>query len=122
MGFIRDLPHSLVAAFHATLEETASADLLVHVVDSASADRDQQIEAVNGVLGEIGAGEVPQILVWNKIDATGVAPRIERDAYGRIIRVRLSAKTGAGLDLLRQVLAEEARNHAEPASPAADAA
>lgn len=122
VGFIRDLPHSLVAAFHATLEETASADLLVHVVDSASADRDQQIEAVNGVLGEIGAGEVPQILVWNKIDATGVAPRIERDAYGRIIRVRLSAKTGAGLDLLRQVLAEEARNHAEPVSPAADAA
>ncbi len=122
VGFIRDLPHSLIAAFHATLEETAAADLLLHVVDSASADRSQQIEAVNGVLEEIGAGQVPQILVWNKIDASGVAPGVERDAYGRIIRVRVSAKTGAGLDLLRQALAEAARSHAEPVSPAADAA
>ena len=122
VGFIRDLPHSLVAAFHATLEETAAADILLHVVDSASADRDAQIEAVNGVLEEIGAGGVPQILVWNKIDATGAAPGIERDAYGRIIRIRLSARTGAGLDLLRQALAEAARAHARPLAPTADAA
>ncbi|MBA3902144.1 MAG: GTPase HflX [Rhodocyclaceae bacterium] len=122
VGFIRDLPHSLVAAFHATLEETAAADILLHVVDSASPDRDAQIEAVNGVLEEIGAGAVPQILVWNKIDATGAAPGVERDAYGRIIRVRLSARTGAGIDLLRQALAEAARDRARPLAPAADAA
>lgn len=122
VGFIRDLPHSLVAAFHATLEETASADLLLHVVDSASGDRDAQIEAVNGVLEEIGAAQVPQILVWNKIDATGVEPAVERDAYGKIIRVRVSARTGAGLDLLRQALAETALEHAEPALDSVNAA
>jgi GTP-binding protein HflX len=122
VGFIRDLPHSLVAAFHATLEETAAADVLLHVVDSASPDRDAQIEAVNGVLEEIGAGAVPQILLWNKIDATGVAPGIERDAYGRIIRIRLSARSGAGLDLLRQALAEAAGDRARPLAPAVDAA
>ncbi len=122
VGFIRDLPHALVAAFHATLEETASADLLLHVVDSASVDRDAQIEAVNDVLEEIGAAQVPQILVWNKIDATGVEPAVERDAYGKITRVRVSARTGAGLDLLRQALAETAREHAEPVFPVADAA
>ncbi len=116
VGFIRDLPHSLVAAFHATLEETAAADVLLHVVDSASADRDAQIAAVDGVLREIGAGDVPQILVWNKIDVTGVAAEIARDAYGRICRVRLSAKTGAGLDLMRPALAETARDHAALAS------
>jgi GTP-binding protein HflX len=122
VGFIRDLPHALVAAFHATLEETAAADLLLHVVDSSSADRDAQVEAVNGVLEEIGAAQVPQILVWNKIDATAADAGVERDAYGRILRVRVSAKTGAGLDLLRQALAETAREHAESATPAINAA
>jgi GTP-binding protein HflX len=122
VGFIRDLPHSLVAAFHATLEETASADLLLHVVDSASGDRDAQIEAVNGVLEEIGAAQVPQILVWNKIDATGGEPGVERDAYGKIIRVRVSARTGAGLDMLRLALAETAQEHAQPASSVVDVA
>ncbi len=122
VGFIRDLPHALVAAFHATLEETASADLLLHVVDSASADRDAQIAAVNGVLEEIGAAQVPQILVWNKIDATGVEPAVEHDAYGKITRVRVSAKTGAGLDQLRQALAQTAQEHAEPALPVVNAA
>jgi GTP-binding protein HflX len=122
VGFIRDLPHSLVAAFHATLEETAAADLLLHVVDSASADRDAQIEAVDGVLEEIGAAQVPQILVWNKIDATAVEAGVERDAYGRIPRVRVSARTGAGLDLLRQALIETARDHADATSPAIDLA
>jgi GTP-binding protein HflX len=131
VGFIRDLPHSLVAAFHATLEETAQADLLLHVVDSSSPDRDQQIQAVTQVLNEIGAGDVPQIIVWNKIDATGAAPCIDRDAdvepsqtspdeaeeekgdHGKIARVRVSARTGAGLDLLRSALAEAFKARAE---------
>jgi GTP-binding protein HflX len=112
VGFIRDLPHALVAAFHATLEETANADLLLHVVDSASPDREQQIAAVDQVLAEIGAAEVPQIVIWNKIDATAVDPGMERNEYGRIGRVRLSARTGAGLDSLRSALAEVARDHA----------
>jgi len=111
VGFIRDLPHALVAAFHATLEETAGSDLLLHVVDSSSPDRDQQIASVNQVLGEIGAAAVPQILVWNKIDATASDPGIERDEYAKITRVRLSARTGAGLELLRAALTEVAREH-----------
>ena len=118
VGFIRDLPHTLVAAFHATLEETAQADLLLHVVDAASPAREQQIASVNQVLVEIGAAEVPQILVWNKIDATLVAPGIDieddtltannacNSAYGKIRRVRLSAKCGDGLGLLRGALAQ----------------
>ncbi|WP_114649238.1 GTPase HflX [Pseudothauera hydrothermalis] len=108
VGFIRDLPHALVAAFEATLEETASADLLLHVVDAASEDRDAQIEAVDQVLREIGAGDVPQILVWNKIDLTHAAAAVERDSCGKIRRVFLSARSGEGLDLLRQALAEAA--------------
>ncbi len=120
VGFIRDLPHTLVAAFHATLEETASADLLLHVVDAVSRDREAQIAAVNKVLEEIGAAGVPQILVWNKVDAMAGSPAIERDAYGRIFRVRVSARTGAGLGLLRQALAEAAQ--AGSAAPVIDAA
>ena len=125
VGFIRDLPHALVAAFHATLEETASADLLLHVVDAASPDREQQIAAVARVLSEIGAAQVPQILVWNKIDATQARPGVERDEYGNISRVRLSAKNGEGVDLLRAALGEAAREHAARNSteaPEADAA
>jgi GTP-binding protein HflX len=113
VGFIRDLPHALVAAFHATLEETAQADLLLHVVDSSSPDRDQQMAAVDAVLEEIGAGQVPQIVIWNKIDATQAAPGVERDEYDRLARVRVSARTGAGLDLLRAALAEVASKRAE---------
>ena len=109
VGFIRDLPHALVAAFQATLEETAQADLLLHVVDSASEDRDAQIEAVNLVLAEIGAADVPQILVWNKIDLTRAAPAVERGDCDKIRRIFLSARTGEGLDLLRDALAEVAR-------------
>jgi GTP-binding protein HflX len=112
VGFIRDLPHALIAAFHATLEETAGSDLLLHVVDSSSPDRDQQIAAVNQVLAEIGAAAVPQIVVWNKIDATSADPAVERDEYAKIARVRLSARTGVGLDLLRVALAEVASEHA----------
>ncbi len=109
VGFIRDLPHALVAAFQATLEETAQADLLLHVVDSASEDRDAQIEAVNLVLAEIGAAAVPQILVWNKIDLTHAAPAVERGDCDKIRRIFLSARTGEGLDLLRDALAEVAQ-------------
>ena len=120
VGFIRDLPHALVAAFHATLEETAQADLLLHVVDSASPDRDQQMAAVDAVLAEIGAGEVPQILVWNKVDVTGVEPGIEQDECGNIARVRLSARTGAGVGLLREVVADVARGRALRSAPSDD--
>jgi GTP-binding protein HflX len=106
VGFIRDLPHSLVAAFHATLEETAQSDLLLHVVDSSHADRDAQIMAVDRVLAEIGAADVRRIVVWNKIDATAASPGIERDACGKIARVRVSARTGAGVELLRRAVVE----------------
>lgn len=108
VGFIRDLPHALVAAFHATLEATAQADVLLHVVDSASSAREDQMAEVNKVLEEIGAHEVPQIIVINKLDLTGLPPAVERDEYGRIQRVRVSARTGEGLPLLREALAEAA--------------
>jgi GTPase len=108
VGFIRDLPHSLVASFRATLEETIQADLLLHVVDASSGVREPQIAAVNKVLAEIGADAIPQVLLWNKIDLTGVPPGLDRDEYGKIRRVCLSAKTGAGLDFLRDALAEVA--------------
>jgi GTP-binding protein HflX len=106
VGFIRDLPHELVAAFHATLEETAQADLLLHVVDASSPDAHDQVEQVDRVLEEIGAGEVPRVLAFNKIDLTGGAPGLERDQYGKIAQVRVSAKTGAGLDLVRLAVDE----------------
>ena len=109
VGFIRDLPTQLVAAFRATLEETIHADLLLHVVDAASPVRNEQIEQVNAVLAEIGADHVPQMLVWNKIDMAGLAPAIERDEYDKIRRVFVSAHTGAGVDLLRQAIAEFAQ-------------
>jgi GTPase len=112
VGFIRDLPHGLVAAFRATLEETVHADLLLHVVDASSAVREEQADAVNKVLAEIPAGEAPRLLVWNKIDAAGLEPGIERDQYGRISRVFVSARTGAGLELLRDAIAEYAKARA----------
>jgi GTP-binding protein HflX len=109
VGFIRDLPHGLVAAFRATLEETVAADVLLHVVDAASPVRDEQAAEVNKVLAEIDAADVPQLVVWNKIDSAGLDPGVERDQYGKISRVFLSARTGAGLDALRSALAEFAR-------------
>ncbi len=108
VGFIRDLPHALVAAFHATLEATAHADLLLHVVDSASPARDDQIAEVDKVLAEIGASDVPQLIVLNKLDLTALPPSVERDEYDRIARIRVSAKSGAGLPLLRGALSEMA--------------
>jgi GTP-binding protein HflX len=112
VGFVRDLPHQLVAAFRATLEETAEADLLLHVVDAAAADRTEQIEQVGEVLAEIGADRVPQWLVWNKIDAAGLSPEVQRDGCDNIVRLSVSARTGAGLDALRRALQAAARVHA----------
>src|ERR1700712_3964370 len=113
VGFIRDLPHQLVAAFRATLEETVQADVLLPVVDASSPARLQQIEQVNAVLKEIGADHIPQILVWNKIDAAGLEPAVERDEYDKIRRVFISAQTGEGVDLLREAIAEfAAKEHA----------
>jgi GTP-binding protein HflX len=112
VGFIRDLPHQLIAAFRATLEETIHADLLLHVVDASSAVRGDQIQQVNGVLSDIGASEVRQILVFNKTDAIPElrdrAGTIERDEYGNISRVFLSAREGLGLDALRAAITEAA--------------
>ncbi|HZI85042.1 MAG TPA: GTPase HflX [Casimicrobiaceae bacterium] len=106
VGFIRELPHDLVAAFRATLKEAVDADLLLHVVDAAHADRDLQIAAVEAVLAEIGAADVPRILLLNKCEAAGVPPGVERDEYGKIRAVRLSALTGAGVPDLAAALAE----------------
>jgi len=106
VGFIRHLPHSLVAAFRSTLEETIRADLLLHVVDANNTNRDDQIAEVNKVLEEIGAADIPQVLVFNKIDLQDVPPSVQRDDYGRIARIFLSAKSGAGLDGLQLALAE----------------
>ncbi|MDR3299324.1 MAG: GTPase HflX [Candidatus Accumulibacter sp.] len=106
VGFIRDLPHELVAAFHATLEATSRADLLLHVVDSASPIREEQMAEVEKVLAQIGARDVRQIVVLNKLDLTELPSAAERDEYGKIIRIRLSARRGDGLELLRGALAE----------------
>ncbi|TAL83088.1 MAG: GTPase HflX [Rhodanobacter sp.] len=106
VGFIRDLPHDLVAAFRGTLAEARDADLLLHVSDAADEERDQLYRVVDGVLDEIDAGEVPQLQVMNKVDLAGVVPRIDRDAEGRPQRVWVSAATGSGIDLLRQALGE----------------
>jgi len=106
VGFIRQLPHTLVAAFRATLEETTEANVLLHVVDASSADRAAQIAAVNQVLAEIGAQDIPQVLVMNKIDRTRFPAHVERDQYGKIWRVWVSAKTGDGVEGVRLALEE----------------
>jgi GTP-binding protein HflX len=106
VGFIRDLPHDLVAAFHATLEEVAEADLLLHVVDGASEDREAQRATVDAVLAEIGAQDVPRIEVFNKIDLLAEVPAERTDECGSIRRVCVSARTGEGLDSLRAVLTD----------------
>jgi len=105
VGFIKNLPHTLVAAFRATLTEAVEADLLLHIVDAASPNREQQIDEVNAVLDEIGAN-APQIMVFNKIDVKALPPGLERDEYGRITRIHVSALTGAGMELIREALRE----------------
>ena len=117
VGFIRDLPHTLVAAFRATLEETIHADLLLHVVDAANDAREAQTLEVDKVLAEIGASAIPRLMVWNKIDRNGLHPGVDRNEYDRICRVRLSAKTGDGVDGLRRALIEAAASRTPPASP-----
>jgi len=115
VGFIRDLPHDLIAAFRATLAEAADAALLLHVVDASADNRDEQIEAVDALLAEIGAKDVPQIRVLNKCDLTTLPAGVERDPCGNISSVRVSAASGAGLPELRAALAERF-----PLSPAPD--
>jgi GTP-binding protein HflX len=110
VGFVRDLPHELVAAFRSTLSEAREADLLLHVIDAADPQRAERIAQVDAVLEEVGAGDLPQVLVFNKIDrlgeaeGEGIAPRLETPNDGPR-RVWVSAREGTGLDLLRQAVA-----------------
>jgi GTPase len=106
VGFIRELPHDLVAAFQSTLTEAREATLLLHVVDVSDPRRDEHIDEVNRVLAEIGARDLPQVLVFNKIDRIESLPRIERDESGQVSHVWLSAAKAEGLDHLRQAVAE----------------
>jgi GTP-binding protein HflX len=134
VGFIRDLPHGLVDAFAATLQEAADADLLLHVVDGANPDHLEQIEQVQRVLAEIGAADVPQILVFNKLDALEksrwplqLSDSFEvKDAFSdtgrRVERVFVSAQTGEGLPLLREMLARYAVQPPAEDSPQIDEA
>ena len=120
VGFIRELPQDLVNAFRATLEELSEADLLLHVVDASAPDRDDQIAEVQRVLDEIGAGEVPMLMVYNKIDAAGWSPEVARDPCGSIKRVMLSARTGEGLPGLRDALVETLARTVQGGDPAVD--
>ena len=105
VGFVRDLPHDLVAAFRSTLSEVREADLLLHVVDASDPEREQRIGQVNAVLAEIGASEVAQVQVFNKIDrVAGASARVQKTDAGRADRVWLSALSGAGLAELREVI------------------
>jgi GTPase len=104
VGFVRDLPHELVAAFRSTLQEAREADLLLHVIDAADPERAERASQVNEVLESIGALSLPQIAVFNKIDRSGEGSHVEVDADGRVDRIWLSAHTGEGVDLLRDAL------------------
>src|SRR5690606_32471189 len=105
VGFVRDLPHDLIAAFRSTLQETQEAELLLHVVDVCDEEHLFRIEQVNQVLAQIGAAGVPQIIVYNKIDLNSQEPCIVRDAEGRVKSVAVSSITGMGMDLLLDALA-----------------
>jgi GTP-binding protein HflX len=113
VGFIRGLPHQLVEAFKSTLDEAVQADLLLHVVDSSSPARQDQIQEVESVLKEIGASEVPTLLVLNKIDVQGAEPSLVRGADGKVTAVSISAKTGAGIELLKEAVIEASKNYRE---------
>ena len=106
VGFIRDLPHELVAAFRSTLTEAREATVLLHVVDASDPRRGERMEQVNAVLEEIGAGDIPQILVYNKIDRLEATPRLERDADGRVSSVWICAAQSQGLPLLAEAITE----------------
>jgi GTP-binding protein HflX len=114
VGFLRHLPHQLIAAFRATLEEVREADLLLHVIDATDGERETHFAQVNAVLAEIGAGQIPQIEVYNKIDAVPCPPRREFDELNGRYRVWLSARTGAGVELLESIITEHAFNTARP--------
>jgi GTPase len=131
VGFIRDLPHKLVEAFRATLQEAADADLLLHVVDAASPQADEQVAEVERVLAEIGADRIPQILVYNKLDSLPIErrPRSDADVIEsapgvRTPRVFVSAREGQGLERLRALIGEHVRrdglNRVEPPPTCAD--
>jgi GTP-binding protein HflX len=127
VGFIRDLPHGLVDAFEATLQEATSADLLLHVVDASHPGYPEQIAQVQSVLADIGAADVPQLLIFNKIDALedSQRPRILQDMYMlddlAVPRIFMSAQSGLNLDTLRQRLLQQAQAHtASLALPALD--
>ena len=104
VGFVRKLPHDLVAAFRATLAEARDADLLLHVTDAADPERERHIGVVDAVLEEIGAGQVPQLAVFNKIDMLAQPPALDRDEQRQPRRVWLAARTGTGVDMLRDAL------------------
>ena len=104
VGFIRHLPHDLVNAFRSTLQETAQAQLLLHVIDSADENRDANIEEVEKVLTQIEAFEIPCIQIMNKVDLTGVKPRVDIADDGKVKRIWLSVESGEGIDLLKQTL------------------
>ncbi len=106
VGFIKYLPTTLIEAFGATLEEAVQSDLLLHVVDMVSSNREAQITQVNAVLKEIGAEKVPQVLILNQIDRMDCEAGYDRDEYGRIVRIRVSAKTGEGMAFIRLALQE----------------
>jgi len=121
VGFIRDLPHKLVEAFRATLQEAAEADLLLHVIDCASPLMQEQLAEVERVIDEIGAADIPQVLVYNKIDLLEASrqPRepfdwLESPGGVRRPRVFVSAATGTGLDVLRRVIADAAMGRLNP--------
>ncbi len=109
VGFIRQLPHGLIEAFKATLEEVVEADLLVHVVDTSCGYKHEAVERVNQVLREIGADRIPQLTVFNKIDLVQQRARIEREPNGAIARIWLSAASGEGVELLERALSEHFR-------------
>ncbi len=115
VGFIRELPHELVAAFQSTLTEAREATLLLHVVDASDPRRDDHIAQVDAVLAQIGASETPQIIVYNKIDRLEVQPRVDRDAQGRATAVWISAERRLGLDLLAGAIAERISRFARQA-------
>ena len=121
VGFIRGLPHQLIEAFKSTLDETAEADLLLHVVDAASPAREEQMAEVDRVLTEIGAADVPRIVVFNKIDLADREPGAVRDPCDTIVSVAVSARTGAGLDLLRGAIAEFSRRSTAEVQPSDEA-
>ncbi len=109
VGFIRELPHGLISAFHATLEEVSNASILLHVVDASCDDSDKRIENVETVLNQIGADEVPRILVYNKVDLTDSRTGRRTSVNGEIDRVWLSSLTGEGVDALMEILVDQFR-------------